>query len=75
MDYYKYIEDENNDDNDDSNDNLSSKSVLLTHKQKYKKERIKVFIRIRPFIQNDLVHDDSSHIINIDTKNISIASK
>lgn len=74
MENYKYI-DEKNDDNDDEPKYPNYELDPKIEEKKHKREKINVFVRIRPFIQYDLDNDDSSPIIEIDTKNNSIISK
>ena len=60
----------NDEENNKSNDNSITKN-----KTKNKNERVLVFVRIRPFIENELEYDNTSSIISIDTENNSMTCK
>ena len=60
----------NDEENNKSNDNSITKN-----KTKNKNERVLVFVRIRPLIENELEYDNTSSIISIDTENNSMTCK
>ena len=59
------FEDEENEEGEEISDNNSQD----------KQGRISVFVRIRPFIQNEIELDNTSPIKSVDTKNNSLICK
>ena len=62
---------------EDSNDNYETSNIVISDYsyQENKGERIRVFVRIRPFLVTELELDDSSPIKEVDVGNNIIKCK